>query len=106
MPWKGNDFQHTRDEALAALTGGKYGEEHDTAVDEAVDLENGVRAFWADQLRKYADAYLTPEEPEQHAAFMSAAALLDPYSKHDGDGSFARTRMDDRPEGSRWVTPV
>lgn len=102
MPFKGNDFQHTRSEAYSALTHDKYGHEHDEAMDGLVDVENGVRKYWADRLQK-----LVEDAPEYaQEGLRLAAAMLDPYSGQDGaDGQFARTTLDDRPEGAKWVTP-
>lgn len=101
MPFKGNDFQYTRSEAYSALTHDKYGHEHDEAMDGLVDVENGVRKYWADRLRTL--PIPTTLDLDTVAAI---AALLDPYSGQDGaDGQFARTTLDDRPEGAKWVTP-
>lgn len=104
MPFKGNDFQFTRSEAYVELSGGKYGEEHDDAMQEGVDLENGVRKYWADQLRKA--PWQIGDVPIDPDALEAIAALLDPYSGQDGlKGEFARTALDDRPEGAKWITP-
>jgi hypothetical protein len=101
-PWKGNDFQHDRGEAIAAMTSGLYGTEHDERMDEIVDVENGARKFWADRLRERAE-----EGPhDERAGMLRAASLLDPYTpKTAADDSFSRTRLDDQPEGARWVYP-
>jgi hypothetical protein len=102
MPFTGNDFQYDRGEAYAELTSGRYGEEHDQRMAEGVDLENGVRKYWADRLRKFAED-ADPEVRKHVAAYFD---LLDPYSGRDGDnGQFARTTLDDRPEGAKWITP-
>jgi hypothetical protein len=101
MPFKGNDFQHTRSEAYAALTYDKYGQEHDEAVGNLVNVENGVRKYWADQLR--ALSIPTTLDLDTVAAI---AGLLDPYSGDDGgNNEFARTALDDRPEGAKHITP-
>lgn len=102
MPFKGNDFQYTRGEAYAALIHDKYGYEHDEALAPLVDLENGVRKYWADQLRVLAKVTADLTEAK---AIWHAAQLLDPYSGEDLDGSFARTTLDDRAEGAKWVSP-
>jgi hypothetical protein len=99
MPFKGNDFQHTRSEAYAALTYDKYGHEHDEAVGGLVDVENGVRKYWADQLRKLI-------QDRYQGSLMDLANLLDPYSGDDGgNNEFAQTALDDRPEGAKHITP-
>lgn len=105
MPFKGNDFQTDRGEGYAAITSGLYGSEHDDNMDGLVDLENGVRKYWADQLQKLIDSEHPAVSPEK-AGMLRLVALLDPYSGNDGDdGQFARTTLDDRPEGAKWVTP-
>jgi hypothetical protein len=99
MPFKGNDFQHTRSEAYSALTYDKYGHEHDEAMDGLVDVENGVRKYWADQLR-------TLIQDGSQGSLADLANLLDPYSGDDGgNNEFARTTLDDRPEGAKHITP-
>jgi hypothetical protein len=101
MPFKGNDFQHTRSEAYAALTYDKYGHEHDEAVGALVDVENGVRKYWADQLGSSRS-----RTTYQGSRWPSAVNLLDPYSGDDGgNNEFARTALDDRPEGAKHITP-
>jgi hypothetical protein len=102
-PFKGNDFQHTLAEAVSANTYDKYGEEHDDAVEDRMDVANGARKDMADKLRAYAEAFLSPEEPEQYEAFLSAANLVDPYSGHAGDGSFARYALQGEP-GAKHFT--
>jgi hypothetical protein len=106
MPFKGNDFQHTRSEAYAGLTYDKYGHEHDEAVGALVDVENGVRKYWADQLVTYVIGHLGEFTPEEIDGVNRAVKLLDPYSGKDGaEGQFARTTLDDRPEGAKHITP-
>jgi hypothetical protein len=102
MPFKGNDFQPSRGEAYAAITSDYYGQEHDEKLDSLVDLENGTRKYWADQLR--ALAKVTSDLVEAQAIWR-AAVLLDPYSSEDLDGSFAQTTLTDAPEGAKWITP-
>lgn len=76
--------------------------EHDDAMREGVNLENGVRKYWADQLQTLVDD--APEYARE--GLLLAVAMLDPYSGKDGaDGQFARTTLDDRDEGCKWVTP-
>lgn len=105
MPFNGEDFQWTRNEAYADQTQGVYGGESDEALERLVDLENGVRKYWADQLRVHV-ASDSASRPKWAAAVLEAAALLDPYSGKDGaDGEFARTTLDDASEGAKWVTP-
>lgn len=105
MPFKGNDFQHTRSEAYAALTYDKYGHEHDEAVGALVDVENGVRKYWADQLGKLIRNEHPAASPER-SELLRMVALLDPYSGDDGgNNEFARTALDDRPEGAKHITP-
>lgn len=104
MPWKGDDFQHTLEEAVSAETYDKYGQEHDEAMQDRVNVANGARSDQAARLRAYAETYLSPEEPEQYEAFMSAAALVDPYSRHDGDGSFAKYTLEGD-DGAKVIGP-
>lgn len=102
MPFKGNDFQHTRAEAYTAETYDKYGEEHDRAMEDRVNVENGVRSFWAARLQTLVD-----EAPEYaREGLLLAVAMLDPYNGKDGsDGRFARTVLGAGPEGDRRVIP-
>lgn len=106
MPFKGNDFQHTRAEAYSAETYDKYGYEHDEAMQPLVDLENGVRKYWADQLLAYVKANPSEFTAEETDGVMHAARLLNPYNGKDGaDGSFVRTSLSDAPEGEKRVIP-
>jgi len=108
MPFKGNDFQHTRTEGYNALLGGRYGEEHDDRLGELVDVENGVRKYWADQLRAQheRDHHMgMPCKPEYRCGARELLDLLDPYSGKDGaDGEFARTALTGE-DGYKWITP-
>lgn len=103
MPFKGNDFQHTRGEGYAAITDGIYGQDYDEKLDAIVDVENGARKYWADQLREKAET--VPQD--ERAGLLRAADLLDPYTtKHPvKDAAFARTTLTDAPEGQKWITP-
>lgn len=103
MPWKGNDFQYDRDEAYAANTYDKYGAEHDDAMQDRVNVENGSRKYWADQLREKAET--APQD--ERAGLLRAANLLDPYTaKHPvNDAAFVRTALSDDPEGQKRVIP-
>lgn len=102
MPFKGNDFQHTRHEGYVAVLTGRYGHEYDDKLDELVDVENGVRKYWADQLRQFAQGL----QGDERTGMMAAVAFLDPYSGQDGpEDQFARTTMTDDPEGAKWITP-
>lgn len=101
MPFKGDDFQYTRDEGYVAITSGIYGYEHDEKVGELVDAENGVRKYWADQLRN-----LPIPTTLDLGTVAALADLLDPYTGTDGvNGQFARTTLTDAPEGAKWITP-
>jgi hypothetical protein len=103
MPYKGEDFQWTRDEAAADITQGRYGEENDDKIAELVNFENGVRKLWADRLRETAE--VCPQD--ERAGMLRAADLLDPYTtKHPVKAAgYVRTRLDDRPEGAVWFGP-
>lgn len=104
MPFKNGEFQYTRGEAYAQISGDRYGQEHDDRMEEGVDLENGVRKYWADQLRKA--PWQIGDVPIDPDALEAIAALLDPYSGQDGlHGEFARTTLDDRDEGCKWIIP-
>lgn len=106
MPFKGNDFQYTRGEAYASLTSDDYGHEHDEKLDDLVNLENGVRKYWADQLLAYVKSNSGEFTAEEIDGVMRAAKLVDPYSGKDGaEGQFARTTLDDRPQGAKWINP-
>ncbi len=105
MPFKGEDFQWTRAEAYAQDTYDKYGQEHDEAVQSLVDVENGSRKYWADQLRVEHERQGVPCAGEGCEA-LRLIRLLDPYSGKDGaNGEFARTTLTDAPEGAKQVTP-
>lgn len=103
MPFKGNDFQFSRGETYAYLNSDYYGQEHDDKLGELVDLENGIRKYWADQLRKLAE----DADPEIRKYLTVYFDLLDPYNDRIGDsGEFARTTLTDAPEGEKWITPT
>ncbi len=85
MPWKGNDFQWSRDEAYADLTQGQYGSEYAEAAGRLVNLENGVRKYFADKLRTYFAQYHDHSGGGECGACgaLQAAELLDPYAEKD-----------------------
>jgi hypothetical protein len=105
MPFKGNDFQHTRDEAYVADSYDKYGQEHDEFLQRLVDVENGARQYWAKQLRAEHERQGIPCAGDGCES-LRLIRLLDPYSGQDGaNGKFARTTLDDADEGAKYVTP-
>lgn len=102
MPYKSGEFQWNRGEAYADLTSGYYGPECDDEIEGLVNLENGVRKYWADQLRIVAESYAWPPPREALAVLVD---LLDPYSGKDGaEGQFARTTAEGE-EGAQWPSP-
>lgn len=105
MPFKDGDFQYTRDEAYANVTTGKYGEEHDDAMAELVNVENGVRKHWADRLREFVNAAYSEDNSTALAlrsVMLEVVSRLDPYSGDDGaNGEYARSEY----TGDGWLKP-
>ena len=87
MPWKGNDYQPTLNEATSQMTYDKYSDELLSLQDELTDVVNGARKEYADRLRDY--ALIAP--PRDRIAILKAAALLDPYNTNTGGGRFTRS---------------
>lgn len=107
MPWKNGEFQWDREEAYADQLQGRYGHEHDERLADLVNLENGIRKYWADKLRAFVDS--AEGTAYDATGIITAADFLDPYEDTE-DPAFARTDLDDGDAdgavGSRRVKPV